>query len=471
MASEFAEVARSLGPQLRLVSCVGPRLRLESGEDAILSGLGASRSDKKVVALSSETVLLLARESDTSDGYAISDEAVSVIGAADVIVYAIKGHDVLARGDRRAKYLSGLVAGLERSLSTKKVVLAIDGLDEMTRRLAEEDLTLLPTVETVIVDALDAEALRSAVGSNEDHGLSAGRSPEAVALSLESAARKRRIGSWQQLARTAQRNTKQATEVTANRACSVAIDTLIADDLDEAVALLGARWQLDAKFCPDYAAHAASLVDDILVKFDKRVESDLLDTEAYARTRADLAVIATAAVDAAFFETQLSLLAQDTAQHLRTGLKGLRVTKAVKPQTQAVLKDADVYFESRAQAAFGHPKHDPTCTRNWRGRKRTVINTLADYIEERLQVAKLQGTHIPDDSPKLKWPFPVAFSFHWLVPAALGRVETQQRGLSPKDKQLFDIRDGAENPRFPIPAAVSKFSRNLVASNTNSPVE
>lgn len=458
VVSEFLEVAKELGPSVRAVGCVGPLLRMENGADAIRQGLGAP-PDKTVVALSSDLVLIEARDCDTSDPRRISDDAASAMCGGDVLVYAVKAHDVRARGERKAQYLSGLVAGLERSSQSswsKKVVVAVEGLDKEVEDLVSDDLSLVDLADVKIVDAMDSEALKAAVFGGQQGD---GRSPEAVARSLSSP-RKR-----SSLSPSAGNVAKRAAEVAALKACSAAFDAL---EIEEAVALLAARWQLDSKFSIDYQDHAASLVDDILVKFDKLVDQDVFDTDAYSRKRAEAAIAASSALDAAFFETQLTLLAQDTAQHLRSGLKGLRVTKAVKPQTNALLKDAANYFETKAHSAFGPSK--TAGGRHWKARKNSVLDALSDYIDERLQVARLQGTYVPD-AQLFKWPFPVAFSFHWLVPAALGRVETQQRGLSLRDKQLFDIKDQADAPRFPIPAAVQKFSKNLVTSNTNAPVE
>ena len=66
---------------------------------------------------------------------------------------------------------------------------------------------------------------------------------------------------------------------------------------------------------------------------------------------------------------------------------------------------------------------------------------------------------------------PCALSLHMLQPAAFGRLATTS-GLTAADLARFNVRpDDDAKPSFGIPAAVSKFTKGLIASNTNAPVE
>ena len=106
--------------------------------------------------------------------------------------------------------------------------------------------------------------------------------------------------------------------------------------------------------------------------------------------------------------------------------------------------------------------------------KRQLDFALHDFVTDRLEAAMLQGTHVPDGNRGLRklWPFPCALSFHVLQPAAFGRLANSASGLNDNDLKRFNVKpEDVGAPSFSIPAAVSKFTKNMIASNSNSPVE
>jgi len=282
---------------------------------------------------------------------------------------------------------------------------------------------------------------------------------------------------------------RRAIEVASGAKLADAVDALVRDGgfVDAAKDNLARRFE--DKFCETYADECDMVAGDAIDRFDDaasavaeelkgnpkfapltaREDDDnflrvVEGTDAYARKREELKDVVLGKLDDEFLASQLQLLARQTARHLRTGLKNLRISKSMTKQTQTLLADADAYFVSKAQAAFG--------SRPWKAKQKDVYDALDDYVNERLQVARLQGTYLPDNDSGAKiWPFPINFAFHWLLPSALGLREQQSRGLSATDRKNFNIVDDKVT-RFPIPGQISQFAKNLVSpASTGTPVE
>merc|ERR1711924_180815 len=87
--------------------------------------------------------------------------------------------------------------------------------------------------------------------------------------------------------------------------------------------------------------------------------------------------------------------------------------------------------------------------------------------------AVLGGTHIPGGRQGLRklWPFPVALSFHWLQPAALGRAVDGAQGLTASDLARFNVKaEDVGKPAFAIPDRLKNLGAGLRSSNA-APVE
>ncbi len=98
---------------------------------------------------------------------------------------------------------------------------------------------------------------------------------------------------------------------------------------------------------------------------------------------------------------------------------------------------------------------------------------MSDYVQERLDAAVLGGTHIPGGRQGLRklWPFPVALSFHWLQPAALGRAVDGAQGLTASDLKRFNVKaEDVGKPAFAIPDRLKNLGAGLRSSNA-APVE
>ena len=94
-------------------------------------------------------------------------------------------------------------------------------------------------------------------------------------------------------------------------------------------------------------------------------------------------------------------------------------------------------------------------------------------LQERLDAAVLGGTHIPGGRQGLRklWPFPVALSFHWLQPAALGRAVDGAQGLTASDLKRFNVKaEDVGKPAFAIPDRLKNLGAGLRSSNA-APVE
>mmetsp|Transcript_19162 Transcript_19162/g.24862 ORF Transcript_19162/g.24862 Transcript_19162/m.24862 type:complete len:499 (-) Transcript_19162:210-1706(-) len=481
LGNEFSEVVKGL-ERVWTLGIVGPRLE----HDLLINSFG-TRSKSVGCVLRDDVVLVECREPqvDLSDAERLSGNAIGAMACADGLIYIIT--ETEAR--RGPAWLAGLVAGLEAALRTGRkcpriVLLAISG-ETVDRDLAQ-------AVQSAATAAWETRIAKPRFWSSASPKILAVRAQdvdtvilakERIAAVLEDAAgRDAVLGRTVDLAQilhqakpTSKRTSKstqrvlakkQILETTAGAKCALATTQIIDTSIDTAIEHLIRR--IDDKFCENYDEECSLAIGDVLDSFDDQLNTEIFETEAYTRARAELADSIKTKIDDTFLDQQLQLLAQSTAQHLRTGLKNLRISQSMTKQTNALLADADTFFAEKAAKAFG-------TSRPWKAKQRDVNIALSDYVTERLQLARLQGTFIPDqsDTPLLTklWPFPINFAFHWLVPSALGLREQQSRGLTPKDRAYFNIVDGRES-RFPIPSAISSFTKNLVApGSANAPVE
>ena len=105
------------------------------------------------------------------------------------------------------------------------------------------------------------------------------------------------------------------------------------------------------------------------------------------------------------------------------------------------------FFDQKAKAALAKTAWSA------RAQKRDLERFLSDYVQERLDAAVLGGTHIPGGRQGLRklWPFPVALSFHWLQPAALGRAVDGAQGLTASDLKRFNVKAPCRKAGFRHP--------------------
>ena len=106
------------------------------------------------------------------------------------------------------------------------------------------------------------------------------------------------------------------------------------------------------------------------------------------------------------------------------------------------------------------------------------VTDIEELHEDRAEdhdvdAAVLGGTHIPGGRQGLRklWPFPVALSFHWLQPAALGRAVDGAQGLTASDLKRFNVKaEDVGKPAFAIPDRLKNLGAGLRSSNA-APVE
>ena len=164
---------------------------------------------------------------------------------------------------------------------------------------------------------------------------------------------------------------------------------------------------------------------------------------------------------------QLELLRAKAFGELKKKLKGLRIQRGVRQDAQKMVSQSVAFFDQKAKAALAKTAWSA------RAQKRDLERFLSDYVQERLDAAVLGGTHIPGGRQGLRklWPFPVALSFHWLQPAALGRAVDGAQGLTASDLQRFNVKaEDVGKPAFAIPDRLKNLGAGLRSSNA-APVE
>lgn len=124
------------------------------------------------------------------------------------------------------------------------------------------------------------------------------------------------------------------------------------------------------------------------------------------------------------------------------------------------------YFEKKAKLALAKTAWSA------RAQQRDLAAFLSDYVQERLDAAVLGGTNIPGGRQGLRklWPFPVALSFHFLQPAALGRAVDGAQGLTASDLKRFNVKaEDVGKPAFALPDRLKNLGKGL--SSNAAPVE
>ena len=489
LSVEFAEVAKGL-EKVWTLGVVGPRL-----ESEVLVGTFGDRTKgnkESGCVLKEDVVLVECRDSDVdlSDANRLSANAVGTMACADGLVYVVQESE--ARQSPR--FLSGLVAGFEASLRTgrrgqKMVVIAVAG-PSVDRSLVQEidrfardawssvskprGFTTLPPPKFVVVRAQDVDAVFGSSISRSLREFSSEEDDEsrravdiAKVLATATPTMKGKKATKMVIPK------RKAVELFAGSQLADAVDALFTDGgfIDAAKDNLARRF--DDKFCETYADECDLVAGDALDRFDDAASSvaeaftdgnldDVEATDSYARKRAQVKDIVLGKLDDAFLDSQLQYLARETARHLRTGLKNLRISKSMSKQTQSLLKDADAYFVSKASAAFGP-------NRPWKAKQKDVYEALNDFITERLQVARLQGTYLPDSEGtglSRFWPFPINFAFHWLLPSFLGIKPLQSKGLTKRDMRMLNVGEFAPPAKLAIGKKAKEISQYFTQTAT-----
>ena len=219
----------------------------------------------------------------------------------------------------------------------------------------------------------------------------------------------------------------------------------IEEDLPRLAAALEARVQLATTFCETLGAECEGVVGDVLEAFDAAAGEGGALLKA---TRDSVARDARRALERTVLPAQLELLRAKAFGELKKKLKGLRIQRGVRQDAQKMVSQSVAFFDQKAKAALAKTAWSA------RAQKRDLERFLSDYVQERLDAAVLGGTHIPGGRQGLRklWPFPVALSFHWLQPAALGRAVDGAQGLTASDLKRFNVKaEDVGKPAFAIP--------------------
>ena len=238
----------------------------------------------------------------------------------------------------------------------------------------------------------------------------------------------------------------------------------IEEDLPRLAAALEARVQLASTFCETLGAECEGVVGDVLEAFDAAAGEGGALLKA---TRDSVARDARRALERTVLPAQLELLRAKAFGELKKKLKGLRIQRGVRQDAQKMVSQSVAFFDQKAKAALAKTAWSA------RAQKRDLERFLSDYVQERLDAAVLGGTHIPGGRQGLRklWPFPVALSFHWLQPAALGRAVDGAQGLTASDLARFNVKaEDVGKPAFAIPDRLKNLGAGLRSSNA-APVE
>ena len=205
------------------------------------------------------------------------------------------------------------------------------------------------------------------------------------------------------------------------------------------------------------------LVGDVLEAFDAAAGEGGALLKA---TRDSVARDARRALERTVLPAQLELLRAKAFGELKKKLKGLRIQRGVRQDAQKMVSQSVAFFDQKAKAALAKTA--------WSARaQKRDLERFYDYVQERLDAAVLGGTHIPGGRQGLRklWPFPVALSFHWLQPAALGRAVDGAQGLTASDLKRFNVKaEDVGKPAFAIPDRLKNLGAGLRSSNA-APVE
>ena len=230
-----------------------------------------------------------------------------------------------------------------------------------------------------------------------------------------------------------------AAEVSAAPSVVAAASKAIEEDLPRLAAALEASVQLATTFCETLGAECEGVVGDVLEAFDAAAGEGGALLKA---TRDSVARDARRALERTVLPAQLELLRAKAFGELKKKLKGLRIQRGVRQDAQKMVSQSVAFFDQKAKAALAKTAWSA------RAQKRDLERFLSDYVQERLDAAVLGGTHIPGGRQGLRklWPFPVALSFHWLQPAALGRAVDGARGPTASDLKRFNVKaeDGGQ---------------------------
>ena len=255
-----------------------------------------------------------------------------------------------------------------------------------------------------------------------------------------------------------------AAEVSAAPSVVAAASKAIEEDLPRLAAALEARVQLASTFCETLGAECEGVVGDVLEAFDAAAGEGGALLKA---TRDSVARDARRALERTVLPAQLELLRAKAFGELKKKLKGLRIQRGVRQDAQKMVSQSVAFFDQKAKAALAKTAWSA------RAQKRDLEMFLSDYVQERLDAAVLGGTHIPGGRQGLRklWPFPVALSFHWLQPAALGRAVDGAQGLTASDLKRFNVKaEDVGKPAFAIPDRLKNLGAGLRSSNA-APVE
>ena len=446
LVSDYAGVAGKIAGPVRTVSSVGCGDVLGGVcPDLIAGGVTSTPGD-------GETTVVV-------DG----DDLAALV-AADAVVYAA--------GDGADEAFAGLLEAVEVDLALRaaggaarppKVVVVVSSnakaaakaLARMWERAAKpttmSDVTQESVLRATVVDAGDAGAVAAAVNA----GSTAASGAQAVA----------HLKAAQAFAQRA-----AATSVNADAADVAAAPQVVAaaarameEDLPRLAAALEARVQLGTTFCETLGAECEGVVGDVLEAFDQAAGPG---GALVATVRAGVARDARRALERTVLPAQLDLLRAKAFGELKTKLKGLRIQRGVRQDAQRMVAQSVAYFEKKAKLALAKTAWSA------RAQQRDLAAFLSDYVQERLDAAVLGGTNIPGGRQGLRklWPFPVALSFHFLQPAALGRAVDGAQGLTASDLKRFNVKaEDVGKPAFALPDRLKNLGKGL--SSNAAPVE
>ena len=477
LVSEYSSTAAKISGPVKTVGCVGGA---EALSDLLVPSLGEASPVAAAPPASeggASVVVIDARGGKLDDAGDVDADGVAAMVASDGVVYGVAAAP--AAGD--LGYLSGLLVALEVELEVraaegaprapKVVVVVAPGdagktvaadLQKVWALAAKPPAFLSADLGAVfavtVVDSQQTNAAASVEAALAGCG-SEGSGAEAVArLKASSLSAKAAVGGKAPKGSEADYAHAPAVAAAAERALS--------ETLPKAARDLGGRLDLGRAFCATLGAECMGVVGDVVEAFDGACAGAA--GSFHAAKRAAVEADAKAALRDAFLPGQLALLSELAFDDLKKSLKGLRVAPGMTAESAKMVKAAVKLFEAKAADALKGTGWSAKAS------KRALELALGDFVTDRLEAAQLGGTHVPDGESGLRklWPFPVALSFHWLQPAALGRAASSASGLSPADLKRFNVRpEDVGKPSFSIPAAVSKFTKGMISSNSNAPVE
>lgn len=206
-----------------------------------------------------------------------------------------------------------------------------------------------------------------------------------------------------------------AVDAAAFDACARAFEVALSDfaeGLGDLTAELGGAFDTFGDICDEALEQALGTFDALASEVEGTAEMKAKRDELRYAVMKQLKVV---------FEGQLEQLDELAWDRMRKGLVKLRLgDPKLMEEMEAAIADAEGFLKETAKRML--PRGAAWSAENLR---RQTVAKMRDFVEERLQAARLQGTYVPGMMRR-----PVAVSLHYLATAPFAFMDSIQDSLS-----------------------------------------